>query len=153
MDLTQKVPDTVQRSLLATSPDIVISTPARAALSVSNSSYSVDNMSLLVIDEADLVLSYGYEEDLQNLAKSIPHGVQTMLMSATLTTEVDMLKNLYCRDPVVFELENQDGNDGGLTQYVVRYGYSLESLKCPIADPLPGALKTRNFSFRSSSSN
>ncbi|KAL8996907.1 MAG: hypothetical protein Q9188_006458 [Gyalolechia gomerana] len=120
VDLTQKVPDTVQRSLLATSPDIVISTPARAALSVSNSSYSVDNMSLLVIDEADLVLSYGYEEDLQNIAKSIPHGVQTMLMSATLTTEVDTLKNLYCRDPVVLELEDQDGNDGGLTQYVVR---------------------------------
>ncbi|KAL9029953.1 MAG: hypothetical protein Q9196_001863 [Gyalolechia fulgens] len=119
-DLTQKVPDTVQRSLLATSPDIVISTPARAALSISNSSYSVDNTSLLVIDEADLVLSYGYEEDLQNVAKSIPRGVQTILMSATLTAEVETLKNLYCRDPVVLELEDQEGNDGGLTQYVVR---------------------------------
>lgn len=120
VDLTQKVPDTVQRSLLASSPDIVIATPARAALSINNSSFSVDNTSLLVIDEADLVLSYGYEEDLQNIAKTIPHGVQTMLMSATLTSDIDILRNLYCRDPVILELEDRDGEEGGLTQYVVR---------------------------------
>ncbi|KAL8720377.1 MAG: hypothetical protein Q9225_002765 [Loekoesia sp. 1 TL-2023] len=120
VDLTQKVPDSVQRSLLADSPNLVIATPARAALSISNSSFSVDNVSLLVIDEADLVLSYGYEEDLQIIAKSIPTGVQTMLMSATLTTEVDTLKNLYCRDPVTLELEDHKGNEGGVTQYVVR---------------------------------
>ncbi|KAL8940320.1 MAG: hypothetical protein Q9216_002875 [Gyalolechia sp. 2 TL-2023] len=120
VDLTQKVPDTVQRSLLAISPDIVVSTPARAAVSISNSSYSVDNTSLLVIDEADLVLSYGYEEDLQSIAKSIPQGVQTMLMSATLTTEVDALKSLYCRDPIVLQLEDQGSHEEGLVQHVVR---------------------------------
>lgn len=101
----------------------MIATPARAALSISNSSFSTDGLSSLVIDEADLVLSYGYEEDLQNVAKSIPDGVQTLLISATLTTEVESLKNIYCRDPVVLDLEDQNGDENGVTQYVVRYAY------------------------------
>ncbi|KAL8928779.1 MAG: hypothetical protein Q9208_001557 [Pyrenodesmia sp. 3 TL-2023] len=120
VDLTQKVPDSVQRSLLADSPDIVLATPARAALAISTASLHTDGLSLLVIDEADLVLSYGYEEDLQNVAKSIPNGVQTMLISATLTTEVDTIRSLYCQDPAIINLEDEVENRDSVTQYVVK---------------------------------
>ena len=111
----------MQRSLLADSPDIVVATPARAFLNLSTSALSVENLAHLVIDEADLVLSFGYEEDLQNVAKAMPQGVQTFLMSATLTTDVDALKGLFCRDPVILELEQAAADDVGVTQYVVRY--------------------------------
>ena len=121
VDLTQKVPESVQRSFLANSPDIVIATPGRAALHLGTSALSLEGLSILAIDEADLVLSYGYEDDLKNIAQSIPNGVQTLLMSATLTAEVDTLKTLYCRDPVVVEAESQQADDGGITQYIVKY--------------------------------
>ncbi|KAL8989954.1 MAG: hypothetical protein Q9177_001277 [Variospora cf. flavescens] len=120
VDLTQKVPDSVQRSLLADSPDLVIATPGRAALSISTSAFPTDGLSLLVIDEADLVLSYGYEDDLQNVAKSIPNGVQIMLVSATLTTEVDTIKNLYCRDPVILDVDDHVESKDDISQYVVK---------------------------------
>lgn len=74
----------------------------------------------MIIDEADLVLSYGYDSDLQNVAKILPKGVQTMLMSATLTTEVETLKGLFCRSPVVLELEEAEDEGGGVSQYVVK---------------------------------
>lgn len=121
LNLTQKTSDAVQRSLLADSTDIVVATPARASLNLSTSALSLENLAHLVIDEADLVLSYGYEEDLQNVAKAIPQGVQTFLMSATLTTEVETLKGLFCRDPIILELEEAAGDDVGVSQYVVRY--------------------------------
>ncbi|KAL9010346.1 MAG: hypothetical protein Q9173_004710 [Seirophora scorigena] len=120
VDLTQKVPDSVQRSLLADSPDLVIATPGRAALSISTSAFPIDSLSFLVIDEADLVLSYGYEDDLQKVAQSIPSGVQTMLVSATLTTEVDTIKTLYCRDPVILDIDDHDESKADVTQYVVK---------------------------------
>ncbi|KAL8677584.1 MAG: hypothetical protein Q9186_005993 [Xanthomendoza sp. 1 TL-2023] len=120
VNLTQKVPEGVQRSLLASSPDVVVATPARAALHLGTSVFSVESLSVVAIDEADLVLSYGYEEDLQNVAKSIPKGVQTMLMSATLTTDIDILKSLYCRDPVLVELDGDKRSDGTVIQYVVK---------------------------------
>jgi ATP-dependent RNA helicase DDX56/DBP9 len=120
VNLTQKVSDAVQRSLLADFPDIVIATPARASANINTSALSLEKLEHLVIDEADLVLSYGYDEDLQNVAKIMPKGVQTILMSATLTSEVDTLKGLFCRDPVVLELEETENEGDGVSQYVVK---------------------------------
>lgn len=120
INLTQKVSDAVQRSLLSDSPDIVVATPARASLNINTSALLLDDLTYLVIDEADLVLSYGYDEDLQNVAKIMPKGVQTILMSATLTSEVDTLKGLFCRDPVVLKLDEKDDEGEEISQYVVK---------------------------------
>lgn len=121
INLTQKVSDAVQHSMLAELPDIVVTTPARAVSNLNSSSLSLANVTHLVIDEADLILSYGYDEDLQQISKAIPRGVQTFLMSATLSTEVDTLKGVFCRSPVVLELEDKDEDSTGISQYVVRY--------------------------------
>lgn len=105
---------------MADSPDIVIATPARASLNLNTASLSVENLTHLVIDEADLVLSYGYDADLQNVAKIIPKGIQTILMSATLTNEVETLKGLFCRNPTVLMLEEAEDEAEGITQLVAK---------------------------------
>lgn len=112
----------MQRSILSSAPDVVISTPARAWQNISNGALSVENLTHLVLDEADLVLSYGYDEDLQNIARSIPKGLQTILMSATLTTDVDTVKGLFCRDPTVLDLEEPDAEGEGVSQFYVKCG-------------------------------
>lgn len=120
VNLTQRVSDTVLRSILADSPDIVITTPGKASQTLASAAFSLENLTHLVIDEADLVLSYGYENDINSLATSIPGGVQTFLMSATLTTEVDVLKGLFCKDPVILKLEEKEEEGEGVAQYVVK---------------------------------
>lgn len=68
------------------------------------------------------MLSYGYESDLQVVAKALPRGLQTFLMSATLTAEVETLKALFCRNPVILRLEEDEAGDGeGVSQFVVKY--------------------------------
>lgn len=123
--LTDKVSDAVQRSLLSNSPDIVVSTPSRAWKNIASSALSLEKLTHLVLDEADLVLSYGYEEDLENVSKKLPKGVQTILMSATLTTEVNTLKGIFARNPVVLNLEEKDEEGEGVSQYVVKYVFPL----------------------------
>lgn len=98
----------------------MVATPARAAQNLNVATLTLENLSHLVIDEADLVLSYGYSDDLHTIAKAVPKGVQTFLMSATLTTEVDTLKGLFCRDPVILELQESASEEGGITQYAVK---------------------------------
>lgn len=119
--MSDKLSDAVQRSLLSAFPDIVISTPAKAWQNIESGALVVDKLTHLVLDEADLVLSYGYDEDLQNVARILPKGVQKILMSATLTAEVDNLKGLFCRDPALLDLEENDGEGEGVSQYVVKY--------------------------------
>ncbi|KHO01223.1 ATP-dependent RNA helicase dbp9 [Metarhizium album ARSEF 1941] len=122
--LTDKLSDAVQRSLLSTSPDIVISTPARAWYNVKSnqSPLSLDKLSHLVLDEADLLLSFGYDEDLENLSWSIPKGIQTIMMSATLTAEINSLKKIFYRDnaPTLLDLEEPDAEGEGIAQLVTK---------------------------------
>lgn len=122
--LTDKVSDAVLRSLLSNTPDIVVSTPSRAWHATSSSFLSLEKLSHLVLDEADLVLSYGYEEDLEHISGTLPKGIQTILMSATLTTEVDTLKGMLCRNPTLLNLEEREAAGEGITQYVVKYVYT-----------------------------
>ena len=116
----KKVTESVQRALLAEAPDIVVATPARASLYLQNSAFSVGSLTHLVLDEADLILSYGHDGDLRAIAEAVPKGVQTILMSATLSIEVDTLKSLFCRDPTVLDLQETVDDDGGVSQYTVR---------------------------------
>jgi len=106
---------------LADSPDVVVATPGRVALHLNSGALKLDQLKHIVIDEADLVLSYGYDEDLENIAKAVPKGVQTFLMSATLRADLDTLKGLFCRHPVVLELDDEEKDAGStVTQYVVK---------------------------------
>ena len=122
--LTDKLSDAVQRSLLSTSPDVVISTPSRAWHNVNSnqSALSLAKLTHLVLDEADLLLSYGYDEDLEKLSWSIPKTVQTIMMSATLTAEVDSLKKTFYRSnaPALLDLEEADADGPGVTQLVTK---------------------------------
>jgi len=124
VNIAQNVSEQVQRSLLAESPDIVVATPSRALLHINLSGQTmVAKVAQMVIDEADLVLSYGYDDDLKAIAKALPKGLQTFLMSATLTKEVETLKALFCRSPVILRLHEDEKSveDEGISQYVVKY--------------------------------
>jgi ATP-dependent RNA helicase DDX56/DBP9 len=56
----------------------------------------------LIIDEADLVLSYGHDNDIRQIFSGayLPKVYQSFLMSATMTEDVEMLKGLTLRNPV-----------------------------------------------------
>ncbi|KAF7503212.1 ATP-dependent DNA/RNA helicase [Endocarpon pusillum] len=120
VNITQRVSDDVLRSMLADLPDIVIATPGRASQSLNSATFSLEKLTHFVIDEADLVLSYGYEADLDAISKALPRGVQTFLMSATFTAEVETLRGLFCRDPAILELGGSQKEGTGVSQYVVK---------------------------------
>lgn len=121
-NLTRKEDDKVAHARLVEAPDVVIATPSRATTLVNASLLQLQSLRHLVIDEADLVLSYGHDEDLQSLSKVIPQAVQTILMSATLRTEVDTLKGMFCKDPTLLEFDQEEKDQSSLTQYVVQCG-------------------------------
>lgn len=124
--LTENVSDAVQRSLLASAPDVVVATPARAWHSVQSSgALSLEKLQCLVLDEADLVLSYGYDEDMENLARALPKGAQTVMMSATLSAELEALRKIFGArggpEAVVLDLKEEFGaEDEKLTQFYAK---------------------------------
>lgn len=120
INLANSTSEAVQKPLLLEGPQIVISTPSRALLHLKAGNLKSGTLRFLVIDEADLVLSYGYDEDISALAKLMPRSIQCIMMSATLDSSIDSLKTTLCRNPVVLKLEESTSTSNPLIQYYVK---------------------------------
>ena len=110
------------KSLLSEKPDILVSTPGKLVSLVKSETWK-ESLKFLVLDEADLMFSFGYEHDIQEVLKRIlpPHGCQSFIMSATLNPEVSVLKKLCLKNPVTLKLEESDLPDSSqLTQYHIQ---------------------------------
>ncbi|KAG5519934.1 hypothetical protein PMAC_000211 [Pneumocystis sp. 'macacae'] len=122
VNLAANISDNAARILISNDPEIVVGTPSRILVHLNASNLRIqESLQHLVIDEFDLILSYGYLEDLNRIIKYIPKGVQMFLMSATLTEDIDKLKKLISKDPVILKLEETD-RSSNLVQYSVRCG-------------------------------
>ncbi|KAJ2742203.1 ATP-dependent DNA/RNA helicase [Coemansia sp. BCRC 34301] len=121
VNIANNSPLHIQAPLLAESPDIVVSTPAKILKHlVSKSIVLSQSLETLVIDEADLVLSFGYEEDIKGIVSHLPKIHQSMLLSATLNKGVESLKRLILSKPAILKLEDDKEESSKLVQYVVR---------------------------------
>ncbi|PJF18873.1 hypothetical protein PSACC_01285 [Paramicrosporidium saccamoebae] len=112
----------LQKSMLAVHPSVLISTPSRLLPHLDSKALLLDSLDFFVVDEADLVLSFGYTQDLERIVQEfLPKTVQTFLMSATLTGEMEKLKSLVMRNPVILKLQEAEEEDQNLLQqYVIR---------------------------------
>ena len=108
--------------LIGDLPDIVVGTPSRvlAHLKAGNIDLS-ESLETLVIDEADLIFSFGHEADLKAiLSAKLPSTYQAVLTSATLSDNVTKLKKLVLHNPISLKLEESSLPDAGqLTQYKI----------------------------------
>lgn len=111
-DDNQKVLD----MLFQKKPDIIITTPAKLAQQITKQKIVLNHITTLVIDEADLILSFGYKEDINVILNHIPKGYQGILTSATLSSELDKFKKLILHQPAILKLEEAE-NKGNLLQF------------------------------------
>lgn len=110
----------VVRALLADVPDVIVTTPARIVAHIHARNVNLkDSLEVLVIDEADLVLTYGYDEDIRAVLSHAPKIYQALLMSATLDTDVDELKQLLLRNAAIVKLEETPDHQRLLKEYYV----------------------------------
>ncbi|KAI9506659.1 ATP-dependent DNA/RNA helicase [Coemansia spiralis] len=121
INIANNSPLHIQAPLLAEKPDIIIATPARILKHLVSRTINISqSLETLVIDEADLVLSFGYEDDIKGIVPHLPKIHQTMLLSATLNQGIESLKRLLLSKPAILKLEDDKEESSNLVQYVVR---------------------------------
>ncbi|KAL7689154.1 putative ATP-dependent DNA helicase RecG, Helicase superfamily, ATP-binding protein [Plasmopara halstedii] len=95
------LPLKAQEVELRNRPDVVVCTPGRMIDHLRNSkSIHMDDLEILVLDEADRLLELGFTEEVLELVRMCPKQRQTMLFSATMTSKVDQLIDLSMKRPV-----------------------------------------------------
>ncbi|CAL1543280.1 unnamed protein product [Lymnaea stagnalis] len=122
VDISPQVPLASQRPLLMEKPDIVVATPSRLLAHIRAENINVKKtLEILVVDEADLVFSFGYESDVKELLDNFPKIYQAFMMSATLGEDVKNLKKMVLHNAVILKLEeSQLPETSQLNQYQIK---------------------------------
>lgn len=116
-----------QEADLRSKPDIVVATPGRLIDHLRNSmSIDLDDLSVLIFDEADRLLEDGFSAEIQELVKMSPKRRQTMLFSATMTEEIDELMRLSLKNPLRLAADPSMKRPEKLIEEVIRIRRSRE---------------------------
>jgi ATP-dependent RNA helicase RhlE len=83
--------------------DVIVATPGRLQDLVDRNLVSLDDVQVLVLDEADRMLDMGFKPQVDKLVRRLPEKRQTMFFSATLDGEVGELARRYTHFPARFE--------------------------------------------------
>ncbi|KAL6286761.1 hypothetical protein ACE6H2_011151 [Prunus campanulata] len=124
------LPLKAQEAALRSKPDIVVATPGRIIDHLHNSmSVDLEDLAVLILDEADRLLEIGFSAEIRELIRLCPKRRQTMLFSATMTTEVDELVKLSLTKPLRLSADPSAKRPVALTEEVVRIRRMREANK------------------------
>ncbi|MBI5070163.1 MAG: DEAD/DEAH box helicase [Deltaproteobacteria bacterium] len=93
-----------QRQAFRERREVVIATPGRLVDHLQSGSARLDQIELLVLDEADRMLDMGFRPQLTRILQRLPRPRQTLLFSATMGGEVADFAAAHLRDPVRVEV-------------------------------------------------
>ena len=104
---------------LSKKPQIIIGTPGRLYDMIYKNRLYTKYIKLLVVDEADEMLSKGFEEQIKNIFKSLPPEIQVALFSATMSDDFFMLTDNFMRNPIKILVKNDELTLEGISQYYI----------------------------------
>ena len=93
-----------QTDALRSGVDIVIATPGRLLDLMDQRFVKLQNLKMLVLDEADRMLDMGFIHDVKKIISRIPAKRQTILFSATMPSEIAKLSDSILTNPVRVEV-------------------------------------------------
>lgn len=110
--------------------NLVIGTPGRVMDHMRRGTLSLRDLKMLVLDEADEMLSMGFREDIETILKDVPETRQTVLFSATMPDPILELTETYLRQPHIIEINREQVTLENIRQmYVdVPMGRKLDAL-------------------------
>ncbi len=88
-----------QTKLLDKGVDVLIATPGRLLDLFARGSILLNDIKILVIDEADRMLDMGFIPDIEKIVSLIPPNRQTLLFSATMPPEIKRLTDKFLTNP------------------------------------------------------
>jgi len=87
---------------------IIVGTPGRIQEHLRKGTLKLDQLKVLVLDEADRMLDMGFSEDIEDVVSYAPQDRQTLLFSATYPEGIERISNKFQRQPVKVEIEGED---------------------------------------------
>ncbi len=103
---------------LKTGVEILVATPGRLLDHIEMKSVQLNQVQMLVLDEADRMLDMGFMPDLKRILALLPKTRQNLMFSATFSAEIKKLSAEFLNDPTLIEVARSNATAENVTQKV-----------------------------------
>lgn len=100
-------------------PHIIVGCPGRVYDMIRRRHINANKLKLVILDEADEMLSAGFKDQVYNVFKYLNKNVQIALFSATLPNNIFQITNKFMRDPVTICVKAESLTLEGIKQYFI----------------------------------
>jgi ATP-dependent RNA helicase RhlE len=90
------------------SVNVLVATPGRLLELVDSNAVHLTSVETLVLDEADKMLNMGFKEEVNKIISLLPERRQNILLSATLSADLQLIHQVLLHDPLVIKIEAQE---------------------------------------------
>lgn len=98
---------------------VIVGTPGRISENITKRKLPLDNLKIVVIDEADEVLSQGFREQLFTILSNIPSTTQIAMFSATIPDDMIDFTKKFMNNPIKILIKKEEITLQGIKQYYV----------------------------------
>ncbi|MBC3886887.1 DEAD/DEAH box helicase [Acetobacterium paludosum] len=95
---------------------IVVGTPGRVMDHMRRKTLKLNDISMVILDEADEMLNMGFREDIELILDEIAHDIQTALFSATMPKPILKIAEKYLKNPTLIEISPKNMVAPGIEQ-------------------------------------
>jgi len=107
------------RKLTDNTPHVIIGCPGRVHDMMRRKRLPTNDLRLIVIDEADEMLSSGFKEQVYNIFQYMPNEIQVGLFSATMPIELNSLTEKFMRNPIKILVKAEQLTLEGIEQFYI----------------------------------
>ena len=98
---------------------VIVGTPGRVIDLIQRDVLSLQELKILVVDEADEMFSIGFKDQMYDIFRTIPQQTQICLFSATMSNDVVSLSETFMRNPTHIRINREEITLEGIRQYYV----------------------------------
>lgn len=100
-------------------PQVIAATPGRLIDHIERRTIRLDNIKMVVLDEADEMLNMGFIEDIEKILAQTPEEKQTMLFSATMPKRIQSLAERFMDEPELVRVKAKEMTVTNIEQHYI----------------------------------
>lgn len=116
-----------QLASLKRGSQIIVGTPGRTIDHIKRGTIKLDNLKMLIFDEADEMLNMGFREDMEEILTHVQHDIQTVMFSATVPPFIRDIMKRFMKDPVNITIDRKQITAPKIEQWVVEVRDSIRT--------------------------
>lgn len=104
--------------------EVLVATPGRLLDHIEQKTLQLNQVQMLVLDEADRMLDMGFMPDLKRILALLPKNRQNLMFSATFSNEIKKLSDEFLNKPTLIEVARSNATNENVTQKVYEVAQS-----------------------------